>query len=253
MSEVKILKIEKKGKKYLVYTTEDEEPIKLTEDAIVNNRILKDALFDKEGWEKIKKGKDTANLFDKVLHYIDFKPRTEKEVIDYLIKKEAEQETIDEIITRLKDIRYLDDNKYALAFIEEGIKNKKGPQLISYQLVELGINKNLIQHHLEIYTYELQIENATIIAKKYQQLQLKHPAKKQRELIYQKLIRGGFDHNIINIVIEQLVFFEDSIDKLEEEYQKLLLKKLDRNKIIASLMSKGYCYEDIKKVIKTSI
>lgn len=250
MSEIKILKITQKGKKYLVYSSEDEKPIKLTEDVIVNNRIIKGAIFDEPLWEQIKSGKDFANLFDKTLSYIDFKPRTEYEIRKYLSKKETTQPMIEDIIARLKDIRYIDDEKYTQAYIEEGIKNKKGPQLIMHSLEELGVSKEIINKYLINYDYSLQVSNALDIATKYQVQQLKYPAKKQKELIYQKLARSGFYLDTINKVLSSLSYQEDSLDKLEEEYLKILSKTNDKNKIITSLMTKGYCYEDIKKVIK---
>ncbi len=249
MQDVKILKVEKKGKNFLVYTSEDELPIKFTEDAIVNNRIIKDAIFDNETWDRIKKDKESSNLFDKVLSYIDFKPRTEQEVRKYLEKKEANEQVVESIIERLKKIRYIDDTKYALAYIEEGIKNEKGPYLIVYQLESQGISRSIINTNLIRYTYDMQLENASKVARKYQLLQSKYPVKKQKELIYQKLIRSGFQPELINRVINDLPFQEDSLENLKESYLKLLAKCIDKNKIITSLMAKGYRFEDIKKVI----
>ena len=112
-SEVKILLVEQKGKKYLVYTDIDDDPIIFTEDGLVENRIIKGTTFDKKEWKSIVKNKDNLLMFDKVLHYIDFKPRTTKEVIKYLKDKEVNTNDINKIMTRLENIHYLDDDKYA--------------------------------------------------------------------------------------------------------------------------------------------
>ncbi len=251
MEEIKVLSVEKKGKKYLVYVSTEEEPIKLTEDSIVNNRILKGSVIDAETWEKIKKGKDTAFIFDKVLNYIDFKPRTTKEIRTYLKQKEIDNETINSIIERLEEIHYLDDDKYAKMYIEEGIKNKKGPQLIIYSLSELGIDKGLINKYISLYTKDLMQDNALDVGKKYQKLNLKYPSKKQRELVFQKLSRSGFYTDTINYVLNNLEYPSDSMEQLKDEYQKLKKKTDDKNKIITTLMTKGYRYEDIKKIIES--
>ena len=47
MEEVKILRVELKGKKYLVYTSCDDDAVSLTEDTIVYNKVLKNAIFTK--------------------------------------------------------------------------------------------------------------------------------------------------------------------------------------------------------------
>lgn len=249
MSEVKIFKIEKKGKHYLVYSSENELPVKLTEDCIVNNRIIKGTIFDEETWKKIVSSSNNDYLFDKVLSFIDYKPRTEKEVREYLRKKEVSLDLIEDIIKRLKQIKYLDDEKYVASFIEEGIKNKKGPLLISYQLDNLGIDKGLTYKYLSKYDYEIQLANALEIAKKSLVLQSKYPVKKRKELIYQKLSRNGYNADIINKVVSSLEFQEDSLENLWNDYRKLLAKNQDKNKIVTSLLAKGYSYQDIKKVL----
>ena len=69
MEEVKILRVELKGKKYLVYTSCDDDAVSLTEDTIVYNKVLKNAIFTKEIWEKIKSENNESTLYNKVLHY----------------------------------------------------------------------------------------------------------------------------------------------------------------------------------------
>ena len=247
-SEVKILLVEQKGKKYLVYTDIDEDPIIFTEDGLVENRIIKGAIFDKKEWKKIVKNKDNLLIFDKVLHYIDFKPRTTKEVIKYLKDREVNVKDIEKIITRLENVHYLDDSKYASQFVLEGIKNKKGPSLIVYQLEQLGIESKIINQMIKEYDVETEYRNAYDVASKYQKQNTKYPTKKQKELIYQKLLRSGYHSEVINKVLESLEYGEDSQENLEKEYLKIVSKTTDRNKIITSLLAKGYKYEDIKKL-----
>ena len=68
------------------------------------------------------------------------------------------------------------------------------------------------------------------------------------EVIYQKLLRSGYHSEVINKVLESLEYGEDSQENLEKEYLKIVSKTTDRNKIITSLLAKGYKYEDIKKL-----
>lgn len=250
MSEVKILKVQKKGKKYLVYTNLDFDPVPFTEDGVVDNRIIKNAIFDEKTWKKIVKSKDQLLMFDKVLHYIDYKPRTTKEIINYLEEKEVTETEIEKIIKRLKDVHYLDDDKYTKQFIDEAIKNKKGPVMVKLKLQQLGIVDFLINKYLVNYSLDIEMENAFSIAIKYQKQNSKYPTKKQKELIYQKLIRDGFNSEIAIKVLNNLNYNEDSFENLEKEYLKLKDKGYDYNKIITALLSKGYQYENIKKLVK---
>ena len=105
-----IKKVVSKGKKYLVYINDEEEAISFTEDQLVNNRIIKGTSFYEKDWKKIIKSLDEGILLDKALKYIDYKPRTEKEVIDYLEEHNATPTNIKNIIIKLKEINFIDDD-----------------------------------------------------------------------------------------------------------------------------------------------
>ena len=70
-SEVKILLVEQKGKKYLVYTDIDEDPIIFTEDGLVENRIIKGDIFDKKEWKKVFDGESTGKSSDYMTVFLD--------------------------------------------------------------------------------------------------------------------------------------------------------------------------------------
>ena len=119
-----IKKVVLKGKKYLVYINDEDEGISFTEDQIVNNRIVKGNSFYEKDWKKIIKSLDEGILLDKTLKYIDYKPRTKKEVIDYLEEHNATISNIKNIVKKLTEISFIDDDRYACIFIEEEIRHQ---------------------------------------------------------------------------------------------------------------------------------
>ncbi len=256
MSEEKklvwIKKVEKKGKKYLVYINDEDEGIAFTEEQIVSYRIIKGNSFYQEAFEKIIESLDVGKAFDKVLKYIDYKPRTEKEVFDYLEDLALSKEQIDELILKLKNIHFIDDERYAKIFVEEQIRHQYGPNMIRHQLLNKGITQELIDKYLTEYDHNMMYENALDMANKTLKTVIGLPFLKQKETIYSRLTRMGYDYSIINQVLNKLSYSEVNIDLLIKEYQKLLNKEFDQNKIITKLMAKGYSYQDIKKVINDS-
>ena len=80
-NDIKVVKISKKNKKYIV-TFSNEIELTVTEDQIVEYRIVKDKVFTKDLIEEIKASGNLSTYFNKTLNYINFKPRTEAEVID---------------------------------------------------------------------------------------------------------------------------------------------------------------------------
>ena len=82
--EYKVLKVIKKGKKYLVYFDNYEEEVILNEDKLVEFRIIQNAIYSNTEFKKIIKGEKEVKYYEKVINYINFKPRTKKEVEEYL-------------------------------------------------------------------------------------------------------------------------------------------------------------------------
>ena len=244
-----IKKIVAKGKKFLVYINDDDEGISFTEDQLISNRIIKGTSFYEKDWKKIVKSLDEGLLLDKTLKYIDYKPRTEKEVIDYLEEHNATSTNIKNIVKKLKDINFIDDDRYARIFIEEEIRHQKGPNAIKHVLLTKGIDEVTITKYLSEYGYDLLFENALDMANKTLKTVIGLPVSKQKESVYTRLYRMGYDYSIINQILSMLKYSTLDFSKLEKDYLKLKEKEIDSNKIIQKLLAKGYNYSDIKKVI----
>ena len=243
-----ITKVEKKGKKYQVYTTDSEEILLLTEDAIVNNRIIKGNSYSKDEFKKIKKSVDEVNIFDSILKFIDFKMRTEKEVREKLLTKTTEEKIINNIIKRLKELNFIDDERYTKIYIEQEIRKNSGPKLIKYNLISKGINEELIDKYLNNLDENSQREMALNIGKNTLKSLAGEPINKQKEALYNKLTMKGYNTNIINYVMNNIEYQDVDYDKLKALYEKIKEKENDKNKIIQKLLSKGYEYSDIKKL-----
>ena len=96
-------------------------------------------------------------LYTRVLQYLNIRPRSEKEIRDYIakqLKKPKVAKYIQEdfglltnrLITRLKQARFLNDLDFALWFIRSRTTFKpKGKRLISLELLQKGISKDLIE------------------------------------------------------------------------------------------------------------
>mgnify|MGYP001609566569 CR=1 FL=1 len=71
-------------------------------------------------------------------HFLSFRSRSEKEMRDFLKKKEVVQ--IDEVIDKLKDLDFINDDKFANEFIAARSSNKpKGKKALVIELARKGI------------------------------------------------------------------------------------------------------------------
>lgn len=243
--------ITKKGKKYGVRFSNLEEELYLLEDQIVEYRIIKGNAFTIHEMEQIKTSSEIAKYYQKVLHYIDFKPRTEKEVREYLNDSSLSENDINQIIKKLKTIHFIDDFRFAIRFTEELIRRKKGRFGIYQTLRQKGLESVYIEESLKQYTLEMERNNALEVAQKAAKLYTSYPIKKQKQQIMQKLTSAGYGQEVIYTILNQLVFETDFEERLKKEYQQLLSKQMEKEKIVAKLLAKGYEYSDIQKMMRT--
>ena len=247
--EYKVSKIRVKNKKYYISFDQYENEIILTEDQMVEFRIIVGHTFSSKEFHKIKNSEKMSLYYNKVLHYIDFKPRSKKEVYNYLLNLDVDEKSINEIIQKLIKIQYLDDERYAQSYILELIRKSKGRLYILQNLLNKGIDQELIQKYLNEYSFDEEKKNALKIVNKFISSIQKNPIKKQKMQITNKLLQEGYSFDIINYVLGEIEWTDNSNALLVKEYQKLLNKEIDQNKIIMKLLNKGFDYQDIKKII----
>ena len=105
--------------------------------------------MDLERLEKVDK------LKTKILKYIFYKKRTEKEILEKF--KNEDSDILDETIENLKELGYINDEKYVERFMHEAIALKNLSIFeLKYKLYSKGVNKNLIEEYIENNKEELE-------------------------------------------------------------------------------------------------
>ena len=96
--------------------------------------------------EKLAQLDKREKLKTKVLKYIMFKKRTEKEVREKFANED--ESMLEEVVEILKDLGYINDVSYVERFIDDAI-NLKNLSLyeLKYKLCAKGINRNIIDEY----------------------------------------------------------------------------------------------------------
>lgn len=96
----------------------------------------------------LKYNEEFDKLRTKVIKYVLYKKRTEKEIRDKFINEN--QEYINEIIDFLIEDKYINDIEYIDAyFTESKILKKRSIKEIEFKLLEKGINRENIQIYIK--------------------------------------------------------------------------------------------------------
>ncbi len=93
---------------------------------------------------------DTKEVaYQKALHFLSFRPRTEKEVRQNLLSKEFEAELVEEVINKLKEKRLIDDLQFARAWVENrNAYRPRGQRALAVELQQKGVSRKAIDEAL---------------------------------------------------------------------------------------------------------
>jgi len=150
---MKILKYEKKkNSMYQVFFDSDYD-VDLHENIILKyNLLIKKETTQKELDKMLDENKKYI-AYNQSIKYLSHKMRSVKETKENLYKNNFDKDTVEEVIELLLKEKYLDDNLYCKAFINDKILlSSDGPNKIKNKLIELGIDKDIISSNIDIFT-----------------------------------------------------------------------------------------------------
>lgn len=242
------MKIEKYSKgsanKYKVMI--DSEEYTLYDDVIIKYELLlKKEISDKELKEIIKYN-DELDSYYLAIKYITKKLRSEKEICEYLKKKEISEDVIIKTIKRLKDNKFLNDEVYLKAYINDQINlSNNGPLRITRNLSSLGIDDELIKDALDNIDQSIWDDKID----KYVSKKISNNHNSSSKMLKMKIINDltnlGYDkESIQNIINKYDINDEDVYKKEYEKIKKQLAKKYEgyelERKIKERLYRKGF-------------
>jgi regulatory protein len=158
-------------------------------------------------------------LYNKALHFLSFRPRSEKEIRDFLLKKVSkpksqtiikskEQEYVEAVIVKLKRYKFIDDIEFTKWWIEQRTRIK--PRAFKFIKFELKL-KGISDETIDLVTSDDQfqktsdIDSALKLAKKRMERLRNEIPQKRFEKMFRYLSAKGYDYNTIKQVIDQIL------------------------------------------------
>ena len=85
-------------------------------------------------------------FYNKALRFLSFRPRSEYEVKQNLVRKKASENIISKVVSRLKENNFINDEEFIKWWIEQRTNFKpRSLKLIKIELRQKGIDKELIE------------------------------------------------------------------------------------------------------------
>lgn len=226
-------------------TFKDNTKIKLYDDIILKHNLLLTNVITKEDLDKIIQDNSYLESYYEALKYLNTKLRTEKEIRKKL--KDYSKEAVNYTIERLKGEKYLNDEVYIKAYVNDAINLKlMGPNKILYELKKLGFKESDILNYLN--TFSTQVWNEKI--NNYIKKKINSNHNLSNYMLKQKIIKdlsnkGFYKEDILNVLEEysfpsENMIYEKEYEKLKNKYQKKYSGNDLENKIKATLYQKGF-------------
>lgn len=242
-----ITSIKKSRKKDIYIVTIDSTNYEITEDTIVHFALVKEKELTDNELKEIILETDKDKLFAKTCNYISYQLRSESEIYKYLRILTTNEKVVGEIVNKLKTLKLIDDDLLSKSILDSCIYNLKGIKYYRNKLFERKIN---FEHS---YLCEEEVLQKSI--EKNKNKDTKNPINKQKNALISKLLRDGFSENLVFKNINEVEFSYEENDKIFKDIDKIKRKYHDlddrslKNKLIQSLLLKGYEYKEIIECI----
>ena len=197
----KILKSRRERNKYEVFI-DDKPGLRVSESTLAKSGLFTGKVLDEREIEQIVQADSRERARQVAVNFISYRPRSSKEILDKLTRKEFSRELALEVVDQLKELNLLNDLQFARMFVRDKLLGKPmGKAMLRRKLLEKGIAFQMSEGVLKEYvTEEKEQEAAKNLAVRKMKMSRSRfsaldPLARQKRLI-DYLLSRGFSHDI---------------------------------------------------------
>lgn len=206
MGIITALEPQKKKKNRVNIFVDGEFAVGLSQDIVFKNRLKAGKEISSQQLEQLVKENELDKILLKVYRFLSYRPRSEKEIRDYLAKKKTSVLLTALVIKTLEKQKYLDDKEFASWWVDQRMQFRPvGEWVLKAELLQKGISKKIIEEMVNgqwsiVNSQDLALKAAKKKLRRYKGLDQIEFRRKMGNF----LARRGFDWETIKEVIEQL-------------------------------------------------
>lgn len=154
--------------------------------------------IDSDRVDKLIKENELQVNLDRVFNFISYRPRSQKEVLDFLIKKGLGEQTKSAIIKKLEDLEMIDDLKFSRWWLEQRQTFRpEGKRLLQQELRAKGISREIIEQALNGQATKSESETARELLEKKAGRWQSLPPLEFKKKASEFLLRRGFSWELV--------------------------------------------------------
>jgi len=178
------------------------------QDVIVKHRLQIGQTLSPKKRQTVLNDEETVQAKQTALDYLAYKPRTETEVRRKLRESDTPPPVVEDVIARMYDLGYLDDEEYAEDYAHNRFSNKGyGPIRIRRELVKRGVDRGLADRAVDDLFAEVDpSEPARKHAEKYwPRIADEDDPRRQKRKLHDYLRRRGFSADTIYPLLDEFI------------------------------------------------
>jgi 1,2-diacylglycerol 3-alpha-glucosyltransferase len=230
--------------------------LSIDKEVFTNFYLYEGKELSKEEYKSILELNDTNKLLQYALKLRSKSIYSEYKLREKLYSKEASKRSVDKVIKILKGYDLIDDKAYASDLVEYYNSLNYGENKIKTKLAEKGIFKEIVDKMK--FPISIEKKKANNLLPKLEKKYDKYNASSRKSHIYNAYILEGYSKDLASEMMSKIKSpnQKDELDKLKKDYLKTK-SRLERKykgkelkqKILSSLLTKGYKMNDILKVL----
>ncbi|MDN4594411.1 regulatory protein RecX [Polycladomyces subterraneus] len=178
------------------------EPVSVHEDVLVKMRLTKGRRVDPVEIDAVLEEEERNKVWQAALKYLQYKPRTALEVERYLIGKGFAAPHVRAAMDKLNRYGYIDDRRFAAAWVEQRRGNGRGRLLLRKELEQKGIAADIIDEVLAEVPEEADQELARSLAEKRYERLRRYPWPTVERRLGHYLLRRGFPQSLVYSILQ---------------------------------------------------
>ena len=148
-------------------------------------------------------------FYDRVVRFIAVRPRSQKEITDYLKRKKTPEKLVEKIVGRLAEGGLIDDEAFARWWIEQRVTFRpKGKRALLAELGQKGIDREISERIIGEEIDEMAL--AQKAAEKKLRVLKNLPAPELRQKMTNFLLTRGFSWETVKKIVDEKDFEEDN-------------------------------------------
>ena len=196
MAEITKIEVQKKDKNRSNIFLDGEFFCGLQNEVVVGKGLKVGVEIDEEKLKEIVLESEKQVAFNKALTLLNTRFKTKHEIKTYLKDKGFDEFVIDEVVEKLVEYKYINDEHYVEAYINSN-KNKKSKKVIELDLLKKGVSQKTITEQLE----NLESEADLIRALYNKHIKNKEQTFENKQKAIKYLIGKGFNYDDIKKAI----------------------------------------------------